>query len=156
MSKLTAGLVVFQARLWIGTRFRHQGRLRAKPGEKGGVDCIGLVIGVGQDLGLEIFDMPGYGRDPDLEGRLLKENCDRHLKRAPRLAPGVIVLMEFGGFPRHMGILGDYPAGGLSLIHSYVEASGCVEHRLDEQWKARIIERYVYPTFELEAAQKTF
>jgi len=151
---ITSAQVVFQARLWKGTRFRHQGRLRATPGDRGGVDCIGLVIGVGNDLGLDVFDMPGYGRDPDTEGATLKAKCDEHLVRAPRLAPGVIVLMHFGGFPRHMGIIGDYPGGKLSLIHSYIESFGCVEHRLDDHWRAQIIERYCYPGFQFEAPHK--
>lgn len=152
--RITPAEVVFQARLWLGTRFRHQGRLRARPGEQGGVDCIGLVIGVGNDLGLEVFDQRGYGRDPDLEGVTLKTRCDQHLIKAPRLAPGVIVLMHFGGYPRHMGIIGDYPGGHLSLIHSFVESGKCVEHRLDEHWRSQIIERYCYPGFEFEAPQK--
>lgn len=139
---LTAEKIVSQARLWVGTRFRHQGRRRAVEGDRGGVDCIGLVIGVGRELGLEVFDMRNYGRDPDLEGQLLKEHCDQNLLRFPYLVPGTLVLMHFGGFPRHMGIIGDYKGGGLSLIHSFVESGRCVEHRLDDRWKSQIIERY--------------
>ncbi len=70
------------------------------------------------------------------------------------------MLMSFGDYPRHMGIIGDYRGFAnavptpLSLIHSYVEASGCVEHRLDRAWQARIVERYTYPGFEFQAPQR--
>lgn len=153
---ITGAQIVEEARLWRGTRFRHQGRRRAAPGDRGGVDCIGLVIGVGKALGLTVFDMTGYGRDPDLEGKLLKSKCDSLLLKSSYLAPGVIVLMEFGGYPRHMGIVGDYPGGELSLIHSYVESSGCVEHRLDPSWRSQIVERYTFPLSEVQAPSTAF
>ncbi len=34
------------SRSWIGTAFHHQGRTKKTTGHKGGVDCLGLLVGV--------------------------------------------------------------------------------------------------------------
>lgn len=51
-----------------------------------------------------------------------------------------MVLMKFGRTENHVGILGDYPHGGLSLIHSYAVNKKVIEHRLDDEWRGRITE----------------
>jgi cell wall-associated NlpC family hydrolase len=40
--------IVDTARGWLGVPYRHQGRRKDK-----GVDCVGLIIGVGAELGLQ-------------------------------------------------------------------------------------------------------
>jgi cell wall-associated NlpC family hydrolase len=40
--------IVRQARTWIGTPFHHQARLKSK-----GCDCLGLIVGVVDELGLK-------------------------------------------------------------------------------------------------------
>ena len=57
-----------QARTWLGTPFKHQGRVKGV-----GVDCLGLLIGVAQELDLRdaqgrklaAFDALDYGHVPD-------------------------------------------------------------------------------------------
>lgn len=51
--------IVDEARSWVGTPFRHQARIKGL-----GVDCVGLLVGVGEVLGLEVYDQTGYGRQP--------------------------------------------------------------------------------------------
>lgn len=178
--EITAADLVAEARSWVGTRWRHQGRRKKaiEPSvmrELGGVDCVGLVIELAntfelispldasrlaaelRPLGLTVataprFDITGYGREPDAEGVLLKKICDSMMRKATELRPGMAVLMNFGEAPRHMGILGDYRGGGLSLIHAFIEPGRCIEHRLDEVWKARIVQGYQLPGVELEGA----
>ena len=44
--------IVAEARKWLGTNFHHQGRIKKCSTNKGGCDCIGLVIGIIRDLEL--------------------------------------------------------------------------------------------------------
>ena len=44
--------IVAQARTWLGTRFHHQGRLKANAEHKGGVDCLGLIVEVSRELNI--------------------------------------------------------------------------------------------------------
>lgn len=122
--------IVAEAREWLGTPYHHQARLRGV-----GVDCVGLVIGVARSLGIVApeFDVGGYPRTPD--GRSLLSITDGHMERIAQdaMQPGdVVVVCIAPGSPQHLGILGDYRHGGLSLIHAYNggHANGVIETRL--------------------------
>ena len=54
--------IVAAARSWLGVPWRHQGRTRQ------GVDCAGLVVLVGRELGLADYDTTAYGRRPEGQG----------------------------------------------------------------------------------------
>ena len=65
------------------------------------------------------------------------------------LQPGDVVLIAFDGVETHVGLIGDYPIDGeLSLIHAYIGARKVVEHRLDAQWRSRIVGAYRVPAFD--------
>lgn len=118
--------VVAEARSWIGTPWVHQHRAKGVA-----VDCAGLVIGVARALGLlpAGFDVTGYGRHPD--GSLIAV-CDQHMRRihGNDLQPGDVLVVAIEKDPQHMGIVGDYRHGGLSLIHAASKAGQVVESRL--------------------------
>ena len=126
------------ARAWLDTPFHHQGRLLGV-----GCDCVGLVVGVARALGVDVVDRSGYARIP--QSGQLKAALDAQLVPVPDLAPGCVVLMRFGDDPQHVGIVAQALAGHLSLIHAYAPARRVVEHRLDEDWRARIVQIYEYP-----------
>lgn len=134
---------VAEARTWILTPWAHQGRTRD------GCDCAGLLICVGQSLGLTEFDLRDYERLPD--GEQMMALCREHLTQIeqPAMQPGDIVVMRFDVEPQHIGILGDYPyGGGLSLIHSNQRVGKVVEHRLDAVWRARVVAVFSVPGVE--------
>lgn len=60
---------------WLGTRFRHQGRVKG-----GGVDCLGLVMGAARECGYDIADLDetNYSKIPDGDYllRRLSENLE--------------------------------------------------------------------------------
>lgn len=142
--------IITTARGWIGTRFHHQGRLKAAPGHKGGVDCLGLLIGVARELELRAadgtplaaLDTADYGHLPN--GEALKAALERHLLPADAPAPGCILLLAPDGVaPRHLGIVGAIhhsppTTHALTLIHAYAQARRVVEHRLDAWWVERV------------------
>lgn len=137
----TRAAVVAEARRWLGTPWVHQHRTHGI-----GVDCVGLVIGVARALGLVApdFDFGGYSRQPD--GTLLSV-CDAHMTRIQRadMQPGDVLVLAIRDQPQHMGILGDYVHGGLSIIHAYQPAGGggrVIETRL--MWARNFIFRGAY------------
>jgi len=122
------------ARAYLGTPFRHQGRSRS------GLDCIGLLVLALADAGRAVADVTTYGRDPHnglLEANLIREFGPAIAKEDAR--PGDLVAMAYlGRVTRHVAVLGDYPEGGLSLIHTDQTLGRVVEHRLDGVWARRI------------------
>lgn len=145
--------IVAAARSWVGTAFAHQGRRKACGADPGGVDCLGLLVGVAAECGLSrhgralaACDRRDYGHYPD-EQRLY-ESLARYLTAVPpaALQPGDACLMRIDGTARHLGIIGEYccaadsaKARYLTLIHAYAPARRVVEHRLDVQWRERAV-----------------
>jgi len=129
----TPQAIVAAARAWVGTPFQHQARV---PGR--GVDCAGVIVGVAAALGLPHQDITGYGPEP-YKGQLqkaLEAQCDR--LAAP--VPGCILLMRFATEPQHLAILTDTN----TIVHAYAAVRKCVEHRLDDKWRRRIVAAYGY------------
>ncbi len=60
MRRVEVAEILAAARTWLGTPWRHQGRLK-----DAAVDCGGLILGVGNELRLLDFDTRAYGRIPD-------------------------------------------------------------------------------------------
>lgn len=121
--EVTRADVIASARTYLQTPYRHQHRLKGH-----GVDCAGLVICVARDLGLVApdFDVTGYPREPD--GRAMLEICDRFMTRTAMhlLQAGNVLVYRFeeAKGPQHMGIVGDYLHGGLSMIQALGTADG--------------------------------
>lgn len=119
--------IVDTAREWLDTPFHHQARLKGI-----GVDCVGLVICVSKELGLlpPDFNITAYPRLPD--GRSFLFHADAHMSRIPKedMQPGDAVVVSYSGDPQHIGILGNYRHGGLSIIHASSEAKRVIETRL--------------------------
>ena len=132
------------ARSYIGTPFHHMGRL---PGV--GMDCSGLLICVGRELGLVAsdFDVPAYTPTPD--GHSMVEWCDANMTRISQaeMKPGDAILLVVDQHPQHLGILGDYPHGGLSIIHAANNASPprVIETRLMLSRTQRFVAAYRLP-----------
>lgn len=123
---------------------------------KGGCDCLGLLIGVAQELALRSsgsqhllawFDENSYGHYPDETH--LRRRLDALLTAVEiqEVIPGDVLLFRIDESARHLAIVSDYPPGGsgLGIIHAYAPARAVVEHRLDECWKKRIVAVYRLP-----------
>lgn len=133
------------AREWLGTPFHHQGRVKGV-----GCDCIGLVIGVAEEAGIEIsrHDERNYSMLPD--GKKLKAALDKYLMPIDieDISGGDILLMKFNKQPQHVGIVVDAHCGGLGIIHCYMKARGVVEHGLDDYWRKKIVACYRFKILE--------
>jgi NlpC/P60 family putative phage cell wall peptidase len=128
--------IVAAARGWLGTPYRHQGRLKGV-----GCDCLGLLIGVFQELNgaAEIGAIPPYTRDwaEANGGETLRAGARRHLVEiAPCEArEGDILLFRWrAGLPaKHAAIL---VAPG-RMVHA--QEGACVaEVAVSKWWRRRV------------------
>jgi NlpC/P60 family putative phage cell wall peptidase len=139
--------IVNQARTWLGTPFHHQARLK-----RVGCDCLGLIIGVVDELGLRDrhgqrlagYDEVSYSREPD--GAYLTQKIAALLDEVPvvEAQAGDLALFAMGDNPQHLAILTEED-GTLGMIHCYAQARCVVEHRLDEEWKQRLVAVFRLP-----------
>lgn len=141
MSESIQYLIVQQARTWLGTPFHHQARLKGV-----GCDCLGLVVGVVDELELKdqdgvklaAYDEVTYSKEPD--GAYLTQKLTDLLVEVPveDARTGDLALFKVRENPQHLAILTDYD-GTLGMIHCFAPARRVVEHRLDEDWRSRLL-----------------
>jgi cell wall-associated NlpC family hydrolase len=160
-------LITAHARSWVGTKFHHQGRLKKTDTHSGGVDCLGLLIGVAKECELRsrsgellhLLDETDYSHTPDTS-RLYQKLCGAlTLVSSGDMQAGDVVLMHVLNSPQHLGIVCNSVAresasaesheilcshkcgsqdDGMTLIHAYAQAGRVVEHPLDEYWRGTI------------------
>lgn len=120
----TRAEIVTEARRWLGTPFKHQGRVMGE-----GVDCGGVVVMLARRFGLDqdYTDPVGYPSQPhnDYMERLL----DRYtipVRPVERRAADILTF-SFGRHLHHIGIL----SAPDRVIHAWNDGQGCViESRL--------------------------
>jgi hypothetical protein len=126
--------IINKEREYLGTRYRHQGRLKGV-----GVDCAGLVICTLKELNLTDYDKTDYGRVPNgLEMQKLLFDRTDYVDSLDDAIDGDIILMRFEKDPQHLGFyvkINNIPG----IIHSHAGAKKVVEHNLDELWANRIV-----------------
>lgn len=143
-------LIVQTARTWLGTPYRHQHRHKGH-----GCDCVGLIIGVGKEAEILPTWTPENWR---AHGAYSRSPNPAHMRRAlaqyllqwegEGLPPdGAVAWMGWrASLPMHLGIIGTAPAGYRTLIHAYSGAGSVIEHRLSEDWLARVESWWLYPS----------
>ncbi len=141
----TRAEIVQAARALLGTPYLHQGRVA---GPAGGVDCIGVGVCVARACGMKpaSWNITGYRRIPDGHSlmRHLREEMAAEVEQA-EMQLGDMVVLDWGRFPHHVGIVGDHPLGGLSLIHANNATGRVDEHRLVIHPPARFVAAFRFP-----------
>lgn len=121
------------ARLLKGARWRHRGRKRWA------VDCVGLVVLAAKHAGEDVQDEARYGREP-WEDRLRAGLLSRYGAPVTDWRVGDVALIRWRkGEPSHLGIIGNHPHGGLSLIHAH-NLHGVVEVSLSGPYLPCVVE----------------
>lgn len=139
---MTRARIVAEARLWIGTPYRHQASLRGV-----GCDCLGLLRGVWRALhGAEPEAMPAYSPDWAEAGRreTFAQAAERHL--IP-IAPGeahsgdVLLFRWRDHLPaKHCAIL----TGTGAMIHAH-DGAAVAEVALDPWWRRHASHAFAFP-----------
>jgi NlpC/P60 family putative phage cell wall peptidase len=132
--------IVWLARGWLGTPYRHQAATRGA-----GCDCLGLVRGVWRErFGDEPLAVPNYRADwrdvRHAEG--LRQAAEALLVPVGKMQAGQVVLFRLGRTtaPRHCGIV----VAVDRFIHAQ-EGLGVIEANLTEGWRKRIAGLYDFP-----------
>lgn len=139
---IEAEQVVAAAKEWLGTPYLHQAAKKNL-----GCDCLGLILGVGRELGVDLPDtVPPYSaswRDP-LAGTLLQDQADYYLKRQNSRPPypGDILLFRMRrDLPaKHCAIL----IAPDQMIHAQ-EGVGTIQLAFDAPWQRRLVAHYTFP-----------
>lgn len=149
MQRSTGKEIQRAARDWIGTPFQHQQSLKGA-----GVDCVGLILGVGRELGvLDISPaawapFAAYSRSPN-PGRMRRAmrrfliEDKRELFDIP--SPGSIGWFGWrDGLPMHLAIVGRFE-GRATMIHAFAQLGKCVENSIDATWLNRVDSWWQFP-----------
>lgn len=133
--------VIREARSWIGVRWTHQGRTRA------GIDCAGLVVKVGKELGILDYDTTNYQRR--MHGQDFLRHFQEHMdqKVVAEVLPGDVLLFRDKQFPCHSTIVGE--RNGLTIIHAHALQRSVIEERLDQgDWMVRRVACFAFRGLE--------
>jgi cell wall-associated NlpC family hydrolase len=124
--------LIAAARRYLGVPFRHRGR-----GPRY-FDCVGLVRQAYADCGVTMPCPDDYGREPQA-GRFMAAISAALGPAVPGpVQAGDVVTLRTLKHPHHVAFVADYP-GGLSLLHASGEHGRVVEHRLSNDYLARIV-----------------
>jgi hypothetical protein len=87
------------------------------------------------------FDVGPNPKEPD--GEYLTEKLTSLLDEVPiaDARAGDLALFKVRENPQHLAILTDYECA-LGMIHSFAPSRRVVEHRLDDDWKSRLLKVY--------------
>ncbi|MFG7180664.1 peptidase P60 [Burkholderia pseudomallei] len=135
---VTRAQFVAEARTWLHTPFKAQGRIKGVA-----VDCGGLLVCTGKALGLTEFDVTGYKLRM---GPALAAYCEDHMRRIPfeRAEAADVLLFAWNGKPMHIAIMTDRE----HIIHAYAPNREVVEHRLDARMLRLVHRAYSVPGVE--------
>jgi cell wall-associated NlpC family hydrolase len=138
---LCAKTIIETARRALGAKFLHQGR-----NPETGIDCVGLLVWSGRQLGLSVHDNRRYA-GAGIMRRLIEAEVSKTFKKVPNsaiLKPGDILLQ----LPSHAAIL--TKTDPLTIIEAHTDY-GVVEHSIDRCWMDRVFAIYRFPNQEVIA-----
>jgi len=139
-------LIFGAAREYLGTPFHQQGRVKGV-----GMDCAGIVLCVGEDLGLRYcdgspirrFDYKDYGMFPVLDAMQKEAQKIFVMKPRKQMIPGDILTLRAPFIVHHMAIVSQLKQG-IGIIHAHGGVGKIVEHLLDARWAERIAGVFSY------------
>ncbi|MCG6203145.1 peptidase P60 [Rhodopseudomonas sp. HC1] len=139
---ITRDALVFEARSWIGTRYRHQASVKGV-----GCDCLGLVRGVWRGcIGDEPEAPPPYAPDwAEASGEeALAGAALRHLQpiACESFGPGDVLLFRWRDayVAKHVAIASSPD----TMIHAHDGAAVC-EIAIAPWWRRRLAYAFAFP-----------
>ena len=144
--------IIHQARGWLGTRFSHQGRRKITSHNNGGVDCLGLLLGVASELELtdrqnnlfNISENISYSKIPNSQELLRGLRLRLYEIDCKSIRAGDIALLEIDSNPQHLAIISGYSVNSYGMIHAYAPSRKVIEHRFDDIWRKRVVAAFSF------------
>lgn len=131
--------IIQEAHSWLGTRYKHQGRVKISSEGKGGCDCLGFIMGLGIKtkfgIDLKSYDQQVYPKL--LTSNALLEQLDLLLEPMDDIALGSILLIKINNWPQHLAVVVETNPD-IVIIHSYLQARKVVKQILPKDWKESI------------------
>jgi NlpC/P60 family putative phage cell wall peptidase len=143
---ITPETFLTEAKSWLGTQYHHQGRLKRTQNHLGGVDCIGLVIGICANLGMnEIVTADRTDYSPNPTGGRLAETIGQYLISIDNANkhPADILLFKTFKDPQHIGIFMQDNA----FIHANSAAGKVLLQPLSPVWERMITHTFRFKHF---------
>ncbi len=135
---VTRAQVVDEARSWLGTPFKHQGRTRA------GIDCVGLCVMVARGLDLSNYDITAYENTTHQRGFLQHFDANAWQLQLTETQPGDMVVFTDPVHPCHVGILSER-FGVPYVIHAVARLRVVCETPYAGNWERCAVAAYAYP-----------
>ena len=153
----TRAEVIAKAREYLGSPYRHQGRVKHKA-----IDCLGLIACVAEELGISDASGQPILRSQHLDYpptgdslRLLAEFCVPRLVERKDIQLGSIVALKLAKEPIHLAICASLGTS-LSMIHvcsarpriasrQLPNAGSVAEHVMDHTWRQRVCRIFDVP-----------
>ena len=118
---------------------------------------IGLVIGIINELNicdergclLSKYDRTDYSMSPEVSKLAECFALCLDVINVTEMLPGDILLFKFWKEPQHVGIVSDYPTGGLGLIHCNSSSGSVVEQPLSNTWIRMITHVYRFRNLKI-------
>lgn len=135
--------IVEKTRSFIGVPWKHQGRNRL------GIDCVGLVIIVGNEMGLIDYTSNNYQRHGQGTTFLREFRAGMMVeKKLDEAKPGDVLLFRDKQYPCHSAIVGE-KKGRLTIIHAHALHRKVLEEELEQgDWLIRRVACFSYPNVE--------
>lgn len=137
--------IIAKAHDWIGTKFKHQGRIKKTVNDSGGCDCLGLIMGLEiktkNNLSLNLYDQTNYPKFTSSNILLDKLNLLLEPIKLDDIKAGNIILIKINNWPQHLAIIVDVEPE-ITIIHSYAQARRVVKQYLPKEWKSNIVGVY--------------
>ena len=146
MKNITPEQFILKAKSWLGTAYHHQGRLKKSDVHKGGFDCIGLVVGICRELGMdEIVRADKTDYSPHPTGNRLALVAGDYLKLIDIKGkkPADILLFKTFKDPQHVGILIEDSC----FIHCNSSAGKVVQQPLSKTWERMMTHVFRFKNF---------
>jgi hypothetical protein len=124
--------IITEAKSWIGVKFKKGGRDRI------GIDCVGLLVNIGRELGFDIQDTIEYSFHPEPAKFVNMVYGQTDIADPNNLRIGNLLLFRQSVFPMHTGILSKDHYGRLSVINANALERKVVEQPLSA-WQREII-----------------
>ena len=133
--------IVARANEYVGTRYRQWGRSMTS-----GVDCIGLIICVGRDLGLTDHDTTTYSSRPNVpEFDRFMIDGGYVLRPYSELSHGDIIRLSAPKWPVHSAIVEVDEHGDPWFIHAYLPYRKVAKERLTSGADMKLSSVWSYP-----------
>jgi cell wall-associated NlpC family hydrolase len=139
--------VVNIGRSWLNTNFHYAGRIKKNKTNNGGVDCIGLIIKIGEEIESKYFgkniiyyDYLNYSRYPN-HGEM-KRFLDKFFISIGQndLIVGDLIYFNFKNNLEHIAV---YMPNNC-ILHCSAGSKKVIEEKLTHFWTEKIIGFYRY------------